>query len=310
MAANQIEVSVIILTFNPDMDALRKTIMSIVKQKKISIELILSDDGSSHYKQNEIEQLLKEISDIDYIYLKNNKNIGTVNNYFNAVKLSKGSFVKGISTGDFLYDELTLYKWITYMKERHLVWSFGDAKYYSNIKCGMNVELHPKIILPYQKNNIDICRYFYVVNDDKCLGAAVLCKRNELLEYLQKINNIVRYAEDYIFQLMMIDDMSFGYFPYPVIFYEYGDGISTTNNSQWVKKLDEDKKNFLKYLIKYCDNNNLFQENIIKSIKNKKNKKIIRFLNGVFIRTRIRFWFYKLIFQRKGKIVSEFLWWK
>ena len=54
---NKYDISVIIVTYNPKWEKLRTTILSILFQKNINIEIIVSDDGS---KNNLFEQQQKD----------------------------------------------------------------------------------------------------------------------------------------------------------------------------------------------------------------------------------------------------------
>ena len=47
-------ISVVVLTYNSAFDDIKQTILSIVKQKDITFELIIADDGS---KENHFEKI-------------------------------------------------------------------------------------------------------------------------------------------------------------------------------------------------------------------------------------------------------------
>ena len=53
------DVSVIIVTYNSDWEKLRLTLLSTVKQRNISIQIIITDDGSEETFDENIVQLFK-----------------------------------------------------------------------------------------------------------------------------------------------------------------------------------------------------------------------------------------------------------
>ena len=51
------QVSVILLSYNPDVNKLTRTIYGILEQREIDYEIIVSDDGSSDKMFKEIERI-------------------------------------------------------------------------------------------------------------------------------------------------------------------------------------------------------------------------------------------------------------
>ena len=56
------EVSVIIISYNPVWEKFENTLLSVVMQKRITMEIILSDDGSAQNLFHEAECLLRQAS--------------------------------------------------------------------------------------------------------------------------------------------------------------------------------------------------------------------------------------------------------
>ena len=100
--------SVIVCCYNSDYEKLKKTLISISKQKNVSYEIIISDDGSKDRAIEQIKAWVDEhnISNVRYNFLP--ENIGTVRNILSAVKVAQGKYVKTISPGDYLFDEYSL----------------------------------------------------------------------------------------------------------------------------------------------------------------------------------------------------------
>lgn len=238
------EITVGVISYNPDREKLFKTITSIIEQKNVSIQLIVADDGSQETYYNEIEFFLKEKNYTEYRLVRNEINQGTVKNCFSAAREAKYSMIKLLSPGDYFSTDIALYQWAEYFKEQNADWSFCDAYYYFTDEKG-NIQLlecnaNPQYVHSYQQQKLCRYRWDYLAVGDLCLGAATLFKTDVLLKYLEIIQGKVKYAEDNVIALMMLDKLKATYYEKCILMYEYGTGISTVNSSEWQKKIRED----------------------------------------------------------------------
>ena len=103
-----IDVSVVIVTYNSKWESIRMTILSILKQKNISMQIVIADDGSRKTYDDEINKLMSQYNFKDYLILNATHNRGTVLNIANAMKFVKGRYTKTIAPGDYLFDENVL----------------------------------------------------------------------------------------------------------------------------------------------------------------------------------------------------------
>jgi hypothetical protein len=108
-----------------------------------------------------------------------------------------------------------------------------------NIKL-VSQKAHPQDMKVYINGNDDKCRWNYIAFDDLITGAAMLCKKQLLVDYLNIIKGRITYAEDNIFRMMMFDGVVPYFFSADVVLYEYGDGVSTSGSSLWERKLRDD----------------------------------------------------------------------
>lgn len=99
-------VTTIVLTYM-NFNFLEKTLNSIFSQKYPKIELIISDDASYNYNEQYIKRLLKNkpknIQTIKIIH--HLKNLGTVKNINNCLKIATGEYFIGLASDDEFYDE-------------------------------------------------------------------------------------------------------------------------------------------------------------------------------------------------------------
>lgn len=243
----KIDISIILVTYNSDWEKIKMTLLSILKQKDVSMQIIVADDGSKMTFDSEINDLMKENGFDNCLILDSPLNRGTVLNIANAVKYAKGSYTKTIAPGDCLFDADTFFSWLSFMKEDSVEVSFGDAVYFSRNE---KIKLYATKGSPANRDIYKSKRCSsrcsskqfvdYVVANDTILGAAQLMKTDVLAKYLDIIQNKVVYAEDYMIRIMIYDGIDVRYYPHIVIWYEYGTGISTSKDDKWEKLLHND----------------------------------------------------------------------
>ena len=73
---NEFQVSVIIATYNPDWIKLKRTLLSVLLQKKLSFEIVVVDDGSRENFREDIELLFQQYKFDPYKTIDNPQNQG------------------------------------------------------------------------------------------------------------------------------------------------------------------------------------------------------------------------------------------
>ena len=129
--------------------------------------------------------------------------------------------------------------------------------------------------------------------EDLALGAALLCERDVFLEYIEKLVNVVVYAEDLSFMLMMYDGIVPAYYPNTTVIYEFGCGVSTTVNKKWRDRFNQDQRNAEKLVIDE-ENKDDFQRKMSKALISMnsggvKRKKIIKALQKGGMKKNIKY---------------------
>lgn len=240
-----IDISVLVVTYNPNWIKLENTLYSIIIQKNIKFEVIISDDGSVDNHFDKIRDYFVKNKFDSFTLIENEKNQGTVKNLISGLKVATGEYVKPISPGDYLYDEFTLSKfWKEIQNEKKEVY-FGKAIYYENEKNNsiFYEGENPRDLNVYRTINQKKIKKNYLVRRDYILGANFIIKKSILALYLDKISHCVKYAEDCSVIYMIAEGL------YPIlvdeniIWYEYGTGISTSKQAKWSKILYEENKN-------------------------------------------------------------------
>lgn len=307
-------VSVAVLTYYPDREKLFMTIRSILEQKNIQCQVVVSDDGSDENYFEDLRIFFAENQFDNYRLIENPNNQGTVKNCLAAVDACTEKYVKTISPGDFFASENCLSEWVDFMEQEKTDWSFCEVSYYRLNDCGKTEFLehftHPQNIRPYvgtrSAKKEEKCKWNYVVLRDVCLGAATLCKREVLEKYLREIAGEIIYTEDTIYRLMMFDGMKVCYFAKPAVMYEYGTGISTSGNVCWSERISADWEKTTRMLLNRCADNakdkKYYKAISIMDGKKRGIAKLSKCLIPGYLEHKMRI----LFFQRKSK---PFQWW-
>lgn len=301
------QVSVCIVTYKPNKEELLKTLNSVLMQVGVDLQIVVTDDGSPENFFDEIKKKMKDTSFHNYQLVTNPENQGTVKNYYKGLLQCTNEWIKVISPGDFLFSRTTLHDWIQSTEKAGNYWSFGDVVCYNKqpnkvIKV-VSRKAHPQYVKPYIKRDIETCVYHYLVNNDIALGAAIICKRIETIEYLKEIVGKVIYAEDNIFRIMMADGKCPYYFTEEVMYYESSAGISTRGDYIWKQRLkkDWDKTD---EIINCRHNKNITLINNLMKVKkiqatDNKLLKMLRYLSiKYWLKMRIKY----LIYPRKTRV--------
>lgn len=279
------DVSVVIISYNPTYEKLRKTISSILLQVNISFEIIICDDGSKHDFYDECVDYFKQNKFSDYKIIRSTVNRGIVLNYLEGVRIARGKFIKPISPGDYLYASNTLYLWLNFLNLNSCKNSFGRGVYYNDSKEFKIIKhrFAPKSVELYKIKLNSLTKHSCLLLDDMALGAAYITERTLLLDYLTKIEGRIKLGEDFIYSLMQYNNEFALYYDNKVIWYEYGNGISSSDSSMYSPVMKKDltalheiilefpKKSFWEYRLQY-----LFKRYY--SFKNYRSRRVLKCL--------------------------------
>lgn len=239
-------ISVLVLTYHPQENALFSTLRSIVKQKDCDYEIIVCDDGSPDFFEEKIRSFL-DSHNCAYQILAHKENQGTVKNILDGVQLARGAYVKPISPGDYLYDDTTLRDTVSFMEQHRVKAGFGKMVFYTcQPEFTVKSLTHP--ILPgiYEAERYDFekaAKQQLVYGDFIC-GASSVYETATFRKALETISPAVRYAEDSVFQLFALEHTRIYALPRYMVWYEHGSGISTQKTNQAFNRIDWDFYHF------------------------------------------------------------------
>ena len=239
------EISVVVGTYNPVWKKLKATLKSVLEQKNIKLQIVVTDDGSKNTLFTEIENFFVKEKFEDYKLIANEKNEGTVCNFYRGIIGADAEYVKGISPGDLFYDKNTLSKWLHFTKENNADITFCDAVFYNMKDKHINIIRHahnPQNVSIYLKPSTYHDKVInYIILGDKISGAAIIVRKDLLQHYLKLLLYRVIYTEDFFIRLAVLDKRKILYYQQSGIWYEYADGgISTTGENVWKQRIQSD----------------------------------------------------------------------
>ena len=148
-------VSVCVTTYKPDYAELGLTLESILRQKNCSFEIIIADDGTEDFAQEEIEDYLAKWNFNAYKIVRAPKNHGTVHNTLAACLVARGKYIKDISPGDYLYADTVLADMAAFMEAGSCEAAFGRACYYREERGAYRIldYMNPRDLAPYESGD-------------------------------------------------------------------------------------------------------------------------------------------------------------
>lgn len=269
MIGLQYEVSVIVCTYNPNWEKLKSTLFSVVSQKNIGFEIIITDDGSEEDYFERINEYLNINGVQNHLLIKHKKNVGTVNNIYGALLNASGKYTYCISPGDMFYDDNVLRNMCDFAQKKSAILCFGDFVYYRLSNDGLTVidDLPTAPCKPEffsEEVQVDSAMKS-VLFGNNVLGAAILRKTEMALKYFELIKDDVKYAEDNTTIVnMLADGVRIYHYRNFAVWYEYGCGVSTNSNDKWNALLQKDFAASLK-ILKQRHPANSFIKNFVKA---------------------------------------------
>lgn len=276
MNTEKCDITVLVASYNPKWSALKKTLCSVLNQKGIKFQIVVADDGSEVTYFEQIRELFAKYNFKEFKLVHLDSNSGTCYNIYNGLLHSEGKYVKLIGAGDCLFSQNTLLNWVSYANEKKADICFGDAVFFSYTSDGkesiVTKRRYPQNLDPYRGENYSVKEaiYNYVLLGDVVWGSNLIVDTEIMAYYLKSILGKIKYAEDMIYRMMISDGRKLVYFPENVIWYEYGTGISTSQNSNWNAIISNERK-----ITNICIEGN----NIFKSLERKKFCLVMKYLS-------------------------------
>lgn len=240
-----IQVSILVVTYNPDLQKLLLTLRAAVAQKNVDFEIIISDDGSSENNHfNAVEAFFCEIGFTRYRMVSNLVNQGTVKNCISAIEAASGEYVFSTSPGDVLFDDTSLADFYCYVKKNGIKLCFGNAVHYSMINGkAMLTQEYSFLKKPsiYQHGTpLPMIRALFM-QGNFVVGAAIMQERIATERWFRAAAETAVYMEDSTSTAYALTEkVPLIHYDRNFVWYEDGTGISTKGSDIWSQRIQED----------------------------------------------------------------------
>lgn len=238
------QVSVVVLTYNPDPVKLRQTLTAAARQTGVQTEIVISDDGSTQKDFSFLPGFMGSLSFENYRLLEHRENRGTVRSCLDAVSAATGEYVFLTSPGDLLYDDHTLEAMVRFSQDHSADLCFGNAVFYGPGENGPHLTREkgcpsaPQLYDPGASSATGRIAFF---GGNWVIGASYFRKRALLLETLRQICDTSKYMEDTpTTAFALAAGHRLFHCNRNIVWYEDGTGVSTGNNDKWAKLLHQD----------------------------------------------------------------------
>lgn len=237
------QVSIVVLTYNPDPGKLRATLLGAVRQQGVSTEIIISDDGSARKDFSFLPGFFEALGYDNWKLIENAENKGTVHNCYAGVGAAEGEYVFLTSPGDILFDSTTMQRFYAFAAPRKAQLCFGNAVRYC-VRDGKVCRTSPYSIPAapdvYGDGTLKKQKTAFF-GDDLIIGACYFRSREFAQKYLSQLLDVSKYMEDTPSTMFALaDGATISYLDSPIVFYEDGTGVSTGAQDKWRKLLNQD----------------------------------------------------------------------
>ena len=155
----------------------------------------MADDGSSNNCMDEAVKYLEEKKYKNYKVLNHPKNVGTVQNLYDALLLATKKYVHSIGAGDLFYSETTLKEIYDHMTKEKSDMSFGKVQGFYKDEAGCIKQFPyclPADIKAFEKKNYKRMQKDIIQNHGWIVGASMFYKTEVLMKYIKTILGKVR----------------------------------------------------------------------------------------------------------------------
>lgn len=243
-------ISVVLITYNQRLEDILFSVSSVVRQTGCEFELVVSDDCSKTDPGELIQGYLSEVGFSRYTYIRQDENRGIVSNLLAGVKAASGDVIKLLSPADALYSSNTLASIEQHCSTGDFQVGFGKLAGYQKRDTGYSFFPYEAPLEPEKYNDYSIdCRELLrdqIVNTNWVPGCALFYRKTLIEKYLTLLYNDygIRFGEDLSCPLMTKDGIRISYFDQPVLWYEVGNGITTSGSKESRKRIYSDHRRF------------------------------------------------------------------
>lgn len=255
-------VSIILLSYK-NLDGVYETLDSIFIQDYPELEIIISDDGTPEFddEENKLKKYIDDnkksnIKSVIFNHLVENQ--GTVKNINSGIKKSSGGYIKLISSEDVFSDECSISDFVDYMNENNSYIVFGKMRGVTKegefkdelLACESDYDLLKSYNLRQQRDRL-FARNF--------LPAPAAFFRRDIFDKCGMFDEDIRLIEDYPYWIKITKKkIKFSYLDKVTILYRLS-GVSSSGSFS-VGFMEDMFKIYDKYIFPYDKRFGVFQK--------------------------------------------------
>lgn len=242
------DIAAVITVYNQPLRSTLLSLASAALQQGCDVKVLVADDCSSSDHSATFKNFLAYVGARSFEIVRARSNLKTVANIKNALGSADAPYVKCFGSGDLLYARHTLLDIIEHLSNGSAPSGFGEIRVYQSGQRNGARFRAPRAARLYQGDSPALRRRLLreqLLKADWIPGGSQFFS-TDLLERLLSILSEqchVRYCEDFAMTLQLFESMP-SYLQSPVLWYEFGGGISSSGNSSSVKRMYLDHTNF------------------------------------------------------------------
>lgn len=264
-------ISVVLICYNQNLSDILFSISSVIHQTGCDYELIISDDHSEADQRESICSYLDKCGFTRYQYLRADKNRGIVMNLLSGVTAASGDIIKVLSPADALYAPNTLANIELFCETHDTQIGFGRLAGYQRNERSFSFFPYEAPLAPEKYNDPAIrCKELLkdqIINTNWVPGCALFYRKDFIQRYLTTLHRDygIRFGEDLSCPLITKDGTRIAFLDEYVLWYEVGNGITTSGSKSSRIRIYADHRRFYSKLAH--DENTKLYRNALKLFK-------------------------------------------
>ena len=253
------EVTVLIATYNANEKDIIRSLNSVLYQKDVILQVVITDDGSKVFPKERILKAFEKQHFSNFTMIENPDNRGTVANFLSGAMCCDSEYIKVLGQGDLLIDEFVLRDLVEYAQKKDSDLIASKAVYFRCINDKYEVicaDAMPQFVSMYSSKVWQ--KRCSVLYEDDAHGATLFYRKNVFVHYLREFEGKIKFIEDKIQKLMILDNCRVDFLDRDTVFYESTVGIS--NNPSRVTALLNDKTELNEIIIGHIKNRSFKKE--------------------------------------------------
>lgn len=228
-------VSIICLCYNHE-NFVKESLDSVVNQSYKNIQIIIVDDHSSDNSVSEIENWIKNHSDVTFI--KNSKNMGNNLSFNQVLPLVKGDYVIDFATDDVLFEDTIASQIEAFHQNPSAALVFGNAELVDEKGKHLSYHFHTNSAQKVLDTSLHKTNYISLLKGGNCMCSVSAMMKKSVVDTLKGYDESLFY-EDLDFWFRLSKQYSITFIDQPLVQKRV---INTSQSTFFYKKNEYAKK--------------------------------------------------------------------